>query len=57
MSLWSHLPVQSLIDRQRQAALAEMGERARALLADGYGVDADRVLDEMGERVRSWEGR
>lgn len=52
--MWSHLPARSLVDRQRQAALAEMGERARQLLADGYGVDADRVLDEMLERERSW---
>lgn len=54
MSLWNHLPVRSLIDMQRQAALTEMGERARRLLAEGYGVDADRVLDEMVDRERSW---
>lgn len=54
MSLWNHLPVRNLIDAQRQAALTEMGERARRLLAEGYAVDADRVLDEMAERKRGW---
>jgi hypothetical protein len=54
MSLWNHLPVRSLIDIQRRAALEQMGEQARLLLAEGYAVDADRVLDEMNERRRQW---
>ena len=52
--MWSHLPVRDLIDLQRKAAIDEMGERARRLLAEGYAVDADRVLDEMAERIRGW---
>jgi hypothetical protein len=52
--MWSHLPLRGLLDVQRAQALYEMGERARVLLAEGYAVDADRVLDEMVERRRSW---
>jgi hypothetical protein len=55
MSMWSHLPVRSLIGIQRDAAVAQMGEEARALLAAGYAVDADRVLDGIADRIRSWE--
>lgn len=54
--MWDHLPYRSLIDRQRVEALKTMGERARVLLAEGYVVDADRVLDEMAARMRLWEG-
>lgn len=53
--MWDHLPVRNLIDMQRMAAWKQMGERARALLAEGYPVDADRVLDEMAERKRAWD--
>jgi hypothetical protein len=53
--VWSHLPVRSLIGLQRDAAVAQMGEEARALLAAGYAVDADRVLDGIADRIRSWE--
>lgn len=52
--MWSHIPARSLIDFQRAAALEQMGERARSLLAEGYAVEADRVLDEMAERRRGW---
>jgi predicted kinase len=52
--MWNHLPVRNLIDMQRRAALEQMGEQARLLLAEGYAVDADRVLDEMNERKRAW---
>jgi predicted kinase len=52
--MWDFLPVRSLIDRQRTAAFQELGQRARRLLAEGYPVDADRVLDEMVERRRGW---
>lgn len=52
--MWAHLPIRSLIDLQRRAAVVEMGEKARRLRAEGYDVDADRVLDELGERIRSW---
>lgn len=56
MSLWNHLPIGNLIDYQRRAALETMWQEARTLLADGYAVEADRVLDEMAERRRQWEG-
>jgi hypothetical protein len=55
MSMWSHLPARNLIDLQRKAALEHMGQRARSLLAEGYAVDADRVLDEMSERRQRWD--
>jgi hypothetical protein len=32
-----------------------LGERVLRLHREGYGVDADRVLDEMLERRREWE--
>lgn len=54
--MWENLPIRSLIDWQRQEAIRVMGEQARALLAEGYAVDADRVLDEMAARMRSWKG-
>lgn len=53
--MWDFITPANLMDFQRRAALEQMGERARALLAEGYAVDADRVLDEMVERMRSWE--
>jgi predicted kinase len=52
--MWDHLPVSNLINLQRAAAWKTMGEEARRLLAEGYPVDADRVLDEMAERRRAW---
>lgn len=57
MNMWNHLSPKSLIDLQRKAALEQMGGReARDLLAYGDGPGADRILDEMAERQRSWEG-
>lgn len=53
--MWSHLTPKNLIDLQREAAVTRMGEEARDLLAAGYAVEADRVLDSIGERMRSWE--
>lgn len=52
--MWDHLPIQNMIDLQRAAAYKRMGEHARELLAEGYAVDADRVLDEMAARRQSW---
>jgi hypothetical protein len=52
--MWSHLTPRNLLDAQRHAALEQMGEQARSLLQEGYAVDADRVLDEMNDRQRSW---
>lgn len=52
--MWSHLPVRSLIDKQRLAAVEAMGRRALALHEEGYPVDRDRVLDELSDRLRSW---
>lgn len=53
--MWDHMPVENLISLQRLAALKKMGQEAARLLAEGYTVEADRVLDEMIERKRSWE--
>ena len=54
MNMWNFLPVGSLINIQRRFAFEKMGQQARDLLAEGYSVEADRVLDEMNERRRSW---
>lgn len=54
----SPIAPQNLIDLQRQAALGYMGEQARMLLAEGYAVEADQILDDMIARRASWtEGR
>lgn len=55
MGLWDHLPVRNLIHLQRIAAWQKMGEQAQELLAEGYAVEADRILDEMAERKRRWD--
>lgn len=44
----------NLIDLQRQHAVTIMGDQARRLLAEGYAVEADRVLDELADRIRAW---
>jgi hypothetical protein len=54
VTVWDHLPARSLIDLQRIAALEKMGQEASRLYIEGYLVDADRVLDEINERKRSW---
>jgi predicted kinase len=53
--MWDHLPVHNMISLQRAAAYKRMGQRAAELLAEGYAVEADRILDEMIERKRQWE--
>lgn len=53
--MWSYLGARNLITLQRQAALRAMQDECRQLLADGYPVEADRVLDEMVERKREWQ--
>jgi very-short-patch-repair endonuclease len=52
--MWTHLPVRSLIDMQRQAAVQAMGAEIVRLYEEGYHVDADRMLDELSERLRGW---
>jgi hypothetical protein len=52
--MWDYLTPRNLIDLQRKAALDYMGEQARQLLADGYAVEADVVLDEMSARRERW---
>jgi hypothetical protein len=52
--MWTQLPVRSLIDMQRQAAVQAMGAEIRRLYDEGYHVDADRMLDELSERIRGW---
>lgn len=47
--------MRNLIHMQRIAAWQQMGDKARRLLAEGYAVEADRILDEMAERRRLWE--
>jgi very-short-patch-repair endonuclease len=53
--MWDFLTPAALIDFQRRAAFESLGERVLRLHREGYGVDADRVLDEMLERRREWE--
>jgi|GEM_PF-5363561 len=52
--MWDYLTPRNLIDLQRKAALDHMGEQARALLAAGYPIEADVVLDEMSARREAW---
>lgn len=52
--MWDVVSPRNLIDAQRKAAFESMGEQARALLADGYPVEADVVLDEMAARRDAW---
>jgi hypothetical protein len=40
---------------QQVMVMKQLGLTARELLAEGYGVDADRVLDELIRRRRIWE--
>lgn len=52
--MWAYLTPANLIDIQRACALREMGLRARALLAEGYAADADRILDDLNDRMADW---
>jgi len=40
---------------QRAVAFKTAGLEAQRLLQEGYGVDADRILDAMSERKAEWE--
>lgn len=53
--MWDLISPRNLIHWQRKAALNSMGQQARALLAEGYAVDADVVLDEMTARRNAWQ--
>jgi hypothetical protein len=53
--MWAHLTPANLLDFQRRTAWESLGERVLRLHREGYGVDADRLLDEMLERRREWE--
>jgi hypothetical protein len=52
--MWDLDHSRNLIDMQRKAALDYMGYQAKELLAEGYLVEADRVLDEMSARREGW---
>jgi hypothetical protein len=52
--MWDHLPVRNLITAQRDAALEHDGLAIKALYDEGYHVEADRLLDALGERLRAW---
>lgn len=49
MSMWDYITPRNLADWQRESTLKLMGEEAKQLLAEGYEVDANRILDEMHE--------
>jgi len=53
--MWGYLPVLTLLDMQRQETIRQAGVRIRRLFEEGYMVDADRELDVLCERMRSWE--
>jgi hypothetical protein len=53
--MWNFVTPANLVDFQRRAAFESLGERVLRLHLEGYGVDRDRVLDEMLERRREWE--
>lgn len=53
--MWDYLPISSLMDMQRRETVRQAGERILRLHEEGYSVDADRVLDELGERMQAWQ--
>lgn len=53
--MFNHIGPQNLIHLQRSMALKLMGLEVKRLYDEGYPVDADRMLDEMNERRRSWD--
>lgn len=52
--MWSQLPARNLIHLQRMAWLAAAQREIKELHEDGYSVEVDCLLDELNERIRSW---
>lgn len=44
----------NIMHLQRAIRFNVMGKEAAELLREGYGVDSDRVLDDMSEYKRVW---
>ena len=53
--MWDRLPVQNLVDLQRMAAVERTMQKCAELLAQGYAVEADALLDELIERKAQWD--
>ena len=51
MNLWEHLSNFSVTDFQRAITIHAMGTEIKKLHDEGYSVDADRLLDELHERL------
>ena len=51
MSLWDHLNNFSVTDAERAITVHAMGTEIKKLHEQGYSVDADRLLDELHERL------
>ena len=52
MGLLEHLSNIDLVDAKRAIAIRAMGAEAKKLYDEGYAVDADRVLDELSDRLK-----
>jgi hypothetical protein len=56
--MWTHLPVDNLINRQRLEALREIDRQIREDWRAGYGLDVDRLLERRHRLVEQMrEGR
>lgn len=52
--MWSDLPVRNLVSMQRQAAIAQVGREVKRLHEEGYAVEADKLLEQLHERIQIW---
>ena len=55
MGLLEQLGNLDVRDLERAIAIRGMGAEAKRLYDEGYAVDADRVLDELADRLKGWE--
>lgn len=45
----------NLIGLQRAIAVKTAGQEAAQLYQEGYGVDADRILETLHDRIEEWK--
>lgn len=55
MGLLEHLSNLDLVDAERAIAIRAIGTEAKKLYDEGYTVDADRLLDELSDRLKRWK--
>jgi len=52
MGLLEHLSNIDVDDVERAIAIRGMGAEVKKLYDEGYAIDADRVLDDLAERLK-----